>query len=1698
MDEVKDEVHEHEVPRGRDSPPTRRLRVKTPPKSYKKEKATAVKSAAKPAAPASSAEASVTNWSPAHQANAVKLLFSWPRRMWDAFVQFRRSVKDAEGRDQAHFEAAGAVVRASKRQRTEWNSEERTAILQGMLGVLSEFTMSTSFSGIDAPTTAFLSLGLGLCQSLDLSADHLPRPRSTFAVEWQASCQQELLRHPHAAEHVFGDINDFFRPTLRTKLDSIVAEGKIHSVLWPLIKSGNAMRKEAFCVKHQKMCQVLRCRVIPLVRWLAAAPCLCHGMLVQVDTARCHCGGTPCTDYSIRGLQLGTEGTTFVPFLAFCGMRIVLQEPVVIQENVDNFETDLLERYLGHLYHISVESLSPDQYGFPVLRPRKWTILRHKYKTSCWASPWSAFAKMFQSDMWFGAYASNIFHDVPAWVVYFDADADELFEELCWACSRPESLSKDSGCPFASAVELREAMLKDPEAVRSAFLAALTAAESSFLDHYQASRPGQVFALNQNPEVSLTASQQTHLRTIIRNTGILWRPASSNLAIVLWSDRHGRWMTASETLRAQAFPVSVELSDGDTKGKLETGAPGALEAASDAIWGKRSLNERFGDATGKELQTKIFEMYEVTKAAGGVRVDWYMADKSRNIVRHACNQRKQQSIRRSYVRAILEYGVAEGCRGECWLVEPAQPGQPYQAITFGTLYLKDLNNQFHHGGSISFIELVSGVTDVDQAFHAYADRARITSRNSNYHEQRQGQIAGHRVHVLLVAMKKMSLQEKYDAASFKVSRALRNKLNAWGLFQTFDDFYGEHADFLHQELPKAETTLATMNSFATMLESRFSGQPPALVGQVFFEISKFCVPLLSGDDGGRQPPFLFSKGPESIAVSEAQQRLCCPVAGAVFVKKLATKGQPQSADAAPKKRPRVPDLSDAVPKKASRAKGKAKAKAKAASGKDATNALEKETQESLQADVEFALGDEATDGQQGLRAGSRQRLWLDDVLAALQRCQTGPFAAAASSKAVGQLVSMLLSFAVEFAFTGSVRLQKAKPLKVRPALQNLFLAALSRGRSALPGGSSSEEILGKLAQDIAAEGPSLRSLSTTPKHDAGQSATAVLRDSKALQECMSFLMTNREKDIRKQPAFFATMSKLKSGLCTCGQADDWDREAGSCLFHEGVHTLSDMTWALSTLMEQEAVIPLSASAIGAAGLQLVMKVQEQAEKEKVESAQASGEPTGDASSSSDTRTSKAQDPQPKKMDVLLNAIAKEGRFLLEKQGEDSGETKWALNGSLVESLLTVRAKYLLSTMLGLIVKPQLEAAAAGQRPKLVEFEDLDAEQAEWLYDLLVYMCKSGEFTDAHGFILELECRYMLQSPGDADMKTWSAMWTEVFERALAARNKHVKTNKNKDETIELGKTLPATKMVINKSFFKEAAAAAAASAESGEVKVENDGGVNPSGQPAQGQQEHTVQPAVPYFQSIYTATAQQGTIHTLDVLAVQAQIQNILLMRAGCKSSEKLLGAMFSDSRSCAIIAATSLTKELAGERIYAFGSISTEQSPKSVKAVASATFGDGDGITMHYFMSAEGFQKLTSLCPCPVWFVKPVTDAKKALFESSEVEETVECSDAHGGKITVHLRMPFIAIREQALLSLIEKEAVQPQGELICTRVYFPNEKATTGKKQPVQPQMALGGLCFRKQEGHEGVTLKVEKNDDLLLVNPGNHPKHCSHLLK
>ena len=211
-------------------------------------------------------------WDSQMRRTALKLLFNWPVRVWQLCLQFRKSVKDAYGRDRAHVEAAAAVQADGKRRKVcldadadssrahvepdgqddaEWTASEG----HRMLGALSEMDMSTSFSGIDAPATAFLNLGIGLCKLLDVSLEHIPRPRNLFAVEWTHPCQQELSCHPHQPEHIFDDISEFFVPQINARLDALIAQNKVQSVLVPLVMKGGATTTSAYCLRHKKTCQ---------------------------------------------------------------------------------------------------------------------------------------------------------------------------------------------------------------------------------------------------------------------------------------------------------------------------------------------------------------------------------------------------------------------------------------------------------------------------------------------------------------------------------------------------------------------------------------------------------------------------------------------------------------------------------------------------------------------------------------------------------------------------------------------------------------------------------------------------------------------------------------------------------------------------------------------------------------------------------------------------------------------------------------------------------------------------------------------------------------------------------------------------------------------------------------------------------------------------------------------------------------------------------------------------------------------------------------------------------------------------------------------------------------------------------------------------------------------------------------------------
>lgn len=105
------------------------------------------------------------------------------------------------------------------------------------------------------------------------------------------------------------------------------------------------------------------------------------------------------------------------------------------------------------------------------------------------------------------------------------------------------------------------------------------------------------------------------------------------------------------------------------------------------------------------------------------------------------------------------------------------------------------------------------------------------------------------------------------------------------------------------------------------------------------------------------------------------------------------------------------------------------------------------------------------------------------------------------------------------------------------------------------------------------------------------------------------------------------------------------------------------------------------------------------------------------------------------------------------------------------------------------------------------------------------------------------------------------------------------------------------------------------------------------------------------------------------------------------------------------------LEKTFANLKLYAFGSLSSEKAQKSVKI---ATLDLGANIDL--YMSPEGFQKMASIAPCPVWFMKAGFEEKKAMFVSSFEEETLQFADAEGVQRTVHLRYPVGTMRGEAM----------------------------------------------------------------------------------
>ena len=103
-------------------------------------------------------------------------------------------------------------------------------------------------------------------------------PQHHSAVEYNAACQAELLNGPCKPVHLFGDINEFWRPEVLTALKDLRQKNMPlnRTTMLPLVKSGKATRKTGYCFRHRGMCKLKRCRDawmgFPCISWSPQGP----------------------------------------------------------------------------------------------------------------------------------------------------------------------------------------------------------------------------------------------------------------------------------------------------------------------------------------------------------------------------------------------------------------------------------------------------------------------------------------------------------------------------------------------------------------------------------------------------------------------------------------------------------------------------------------------------------------------------------------------------------------------------------------------------------------------------------------------------------------------------------------------------------------------------------------------------------------------------------------------------------------------------------------------------------------------------------------------------------------------------------------------------------------------------------------------------------------------------------------------------------------------------------------------------------------------------------------------------------------------------------------------------------------------------------------------------------------------------------
>ena len=135
----------------------------------------------------------------------------------------------------------GNVSYCDERVSTTDDADLRLYLLE-LKKVMSNTTMSTSFSGVDTPATAMAMMSAGIHVELGLDCDAKTLADAVgpnlWAIEKFSKSQFELEKHPFGPKCIFGDINDFWQDSVRLRLDALKQSHLIQTVLKDLVMGG--------------------------------------------------------------------------------------------------------------------------------------------------------------------------------------------------------------------------------------------------------------------------------------------------------------------------------------------------------------------------------------------------------------------------------------------------------------------------------------------------------------------------------------------------------------------------------------------------------------------------------------------------------------------------------------------------------------------------------------------------------------------------------------------------------------------------------------------------------------------------------------------------------------------------------------------------------------------------------------------------------------------------------------------------------------------------------------------------------------------------------------------------------------------------------------------------------------------------------------------------------------------------------------------------------------------------------------------------------------------------------------------------------------------------------------------------------------------------------------------------------------------